>query len=82
MAHQFTTLRVDESNHVIETSERGVLVPVWNHRLRVEPVSPRECRYTDRIELKAGLLTPLVWLFVAAFYRYRQMRWRRLTTPG
>lgn len=30
------------------------------------------------VEIRAGVLTPLVWLFAQVFFRYRQMRWRSL----
>jgi hypothetical protein len=76
--HEVRVVRVDESGREVETAEGGGLVRVWNHRMRVEPVSAAECRYTDCVELQAGLITPLVWLFAAAYYRYRQRRWRRL----
>jgi hypothetical protein len=32
----------------------------------------------DRIEIDAGVMTPLVAGFAAIFYRYRQRRWRAL----
>lgn len=76
--HEVRVVRVDASERTVETEERGGLVRVWNHRMRVEPVSEAGCLYADRIELHAGLLTPLVWLFAAAFDRHRQRRWRRL----
>jgi hypothetical protein len=78
MPHQVRVIRVDESQRAINTEEDGGLVRVWNHQIRVEPLSDVECRYTDRIELQAGLLTPGVWLFAQIFYRYRQRRWRTL----
>jgi hypothetical protein len=76
--HEVRVVRVDESKREIDTEERGTLITVWNHRLHVEPVSDSECCYTDRIELRAGLLTPLVWVFASAFYRFRQRRWKKL----
>ncbi len=35
-------------------------------------------RYSDVIDIDAGILTPLVWGFAHLFYHYRQMRWRKL----
>jgi hypothetical protein len=75
--HKVQVVRVDEAQGEIETKESGGLARVWNHRMQVEPVSGVACRYTDTIELQAGLLTPLAWLFAAGFYRYRQRRWRQ-----
>lgn len=74
--HHVQITKIDEANGVIETKENGGLVRIWNHQMRVEPISESECRYTDRIELHAGLITPLVWLFASVFYRYRQWRWQ------
>jgi hypothetical protein len=34
--------------------------------------------YMDRIEIEAGVMTLPVWLFANVFYRYRQMKWRKL----
>ena len=36
------------------------------------------CRYTDEFEVRAGRFTPLAAAIIRAFFRYRQMRWRRL----
>jgi len=75
--HKVQVVRVDEAQREIETKESGGLVRVWDHRMRVDAVSEVTCRYTDCIEVQAGLLTPLVWLFAAGFYRYRHSRWRQ-----
>lgn len=75
--HEVQVVRVDEAQGEIETKESGGLARVWNHRMRVEPVSGVASRYTDCIEVQAGLLTPLVWLFAAGFYRFRQRRWQQ-----
>lgn len=77
-AHELRIARVDERNREIYSNESDALVPVWNHRIRVEEISPSRCRYTDEIEIRAGFLTPVVWLYAHIFYRYRQRRWRRL----
>ncbi len=34
--------------------------------------------YTDEIEIKAGMLTPAIWIFARLFYRHRQKRWKML----
>jgi len=74
------TLRIDRLEECeIATSERGGPVSAWNHTLTFEPCGVRACRYTDVVEIRAGVLTPLVALFAAFIYRYRQLRWRSLT---
>jgi hypothetical protein len=76
--HEIRVVRIDEQAHEIYTNERGGPIRKWNHLLKVEPRSERRCRYTDAIEIGAGLLTPSVWLYAQLFYRYRQLRWRKL----
>lgn len=77
-SHELRIARVDEPGREIYSNEGDVLVRVWNHRIRVEGISPSCSRYTDEIEVEAGLLTPVIWLYAHLFYRYRQRRWRRL----
>lgn len=59
----------------------SALIPVWDHRITLEAVAGGVC-YRDQLEVRAGLLTPLVWLFAQVFYRHRQRRWRRLVAAG
>ncbi len=76
--HEMRVIRVDPQQRLIESREGGGPVHTWNHLIKLTPLDERHCRYLDEVELKAGLLTPLVWLFAQVFYRYRQARWRRL----
>lgn len=64
----------------IASREHGGPVKAWNHTLIFEPTGERACRYTDSVEVRAGLLTPLVAAFAAVIYRYRQARWRTLAS--
>jgi hypothetical protein len=76
--HTFRIVSVDGDKMQIDTRESGVSIQAWNHSMKVQPISETRCRYEDRIELQAGLLTPVVWAFASLFYRYRQSRWRQL----
>ena len=77
-SHELRMIRFDENEREILSHEQGGPVQIWNHRITVEPLSEKRCRYTDELEVQAGTLTPLIWLFAHLFYRYRQMRWRSL----
>lgn len=77
-SHEVHVVRVDESAREIATQEYSRIVDVWNHCMRVEVLPGNRSRYTDLIEIRAGLLTPVVWLFASLFYRARQRRWERL----
>jgi ligand-binding SRPBCC domain-containing protein len=76
-AHEIRIVRMDEEGRRIETAEGGGGVRTWNHLISVDPAGDRT-RYSDRIEIDAGPLTPLVAGYAHLFYRYRQHRWRRL----
>jgi hypothetical protein len=74
--HELHIVRVDHQHREIQTAEHGGLLRVWNHSIKVEPDNHHRCRYTDAVEIKAGLLTPIVWVIAHIFFRYRQMRLR------
>ena len=74
--HHLAIRSMDHQQRELLSNEQGGLVRVWNHLIRVEPLKAGRCHYTDDLEIKAGLFTPLVWLFAQLFYRYRQWRWR------
>lgn len=68
--------RVDPTRREIATREHDPLVQHWNHTVRVRPAPNGDAIYRDEVEISAGLLTPLVWLFAQCLYRHRQRRWR------
>lgn len=74
--HRIVIQQVDEGGRAIRSEECGGPVTTWSHVIRVTQRFGGMCHYTDEIEIRAGLLTPLMWLFAHGFYRYRQWRWR------
>ena len=76
--HRLTVASIDEDGRALRTNEGGGMVRSWNHLLAVTPIDETSCSYEDRIDIDAGLFTPLVALFAAGFYRYRQWRWSGL----
>jgi ligand-binding SRPBCC domain-containing protein len=76
--HEIQVIRLDDASHEIRTEEHGGPVRDWRHRITVDAEGWGATRYMDEIEIAAGPLTPLVWLYAHVFYRYRQWRWRRL----
>lgn len=55
----------------------GQLANTWDHWITVSAIALDRCQYTDTVTVRAGLLTPIVWLFALGFYRWRQHRWRQ-----
>jgi len=75
--HHLAIKSISDDRRELLSNESGGLVRVWNHLIHVEALDEARCRYTDDLEIQAGLFTPLVWLYAHGFYRYRQRRWRR-----
>jgi hypothetical protein len=56
----------------------GRLASGWDHLISVRETPDGKTVYTDEIAVEAGVLTPVIWLFAAIFYRHRQRRWRKV----
>lgn len=76
--HTFKIVNVDSEKMLIQTEEYGGLIKGWNHTMTVVPITGTTCRYTDQVEIHAGIVTPVVWVLANLFYRFRQSRWRTL----
>lgn len=76
--HTIEVVAVDEADRTIRSHEHGGALRRWDHTLHVEPISEQGCRYSDTVEIDAGVLTPLVARCGVGIYRYRHRRWRRL----
>ncbi|MHA7652271.1 SRPBCC family protein [Mycobacterium sp. ML4] len=76
--HTIEVVDVDEASFTIRTHEYGGILKAWNHTLHVEPLQEGSCRYSDTVDIDAGLLTGLVVAMAKGIYRYRQRRWRKL----
>ncbi len=76
--HTIRLMQIDRNTNTILSEERGSLARVWNHRIHFQQVAPGKLAYEDKIEIRAGLLTPLIWAFAHVFYRHRQRRWKIL----
>lgn len=74
--HRLRIVELGET--VLRTEEGGGPVRTWNHTLAFEPRGGEACRYTDRVEVRAGVATPLAWGVAQLLFRWRQARWRAL----
>lgn len=70
--------RIDPLTRQIQTRETDRLVRHWDHLISFTYAPDGRCLYRDQIEVHAGLLTPLVWLFAQCLYRHRHKRWQRV----
>lgn len=76
--HTIHVVRVSGHLREIETEEHGGVIRRWHHVLRVRPGGGGTSRYSDTVDIDAGVLTPVVAVAATVLYRYRQRRWRRL----
>ncbi len=68
----------DAGPMTLRDNGHGLMAQQWDHWIFVTPDGDGT-RYTDRVDVSAGVLTPLVALFARMFYAHRQRRWRLLS---
>lgn len=76
--HSLRFILVSDESMIIATEEKGGIVQGWNHEIKFEVSDEISCIYTDTVEINAGMLSPLIWLFAKVLYKYRQYRWKSL----
>ncbi|HSK57061.1 MAG TPA: hypothetical protein VK908_17570 [Jiangellales bacterium] len=76
--HTIRVVELDPAAGRLATEEGGGPVSRWRHVITVDPLRSGGCYYVDEVTIEAGGFTPLVAAFAAVFYRWRQLRWRRL----
>jgi hypothetical protein len=76
--HHLHIAVIDDSHMTLSSREHGGLIRRWNHDIIVTPAPEGGCVYRDRVEVDAGILTPLLAVYAQWFYRMRQRRWRVL----
>ncbi|MEO1058445.1 MAG: hypothetical protein AAFY28_16175, partial [Actinomycetota bacterium] len=76
--HTLCVEAIDHDAKVVISDEHGGAVRTWRHRLITTPIDATRCSYEDRVDIDAGVLTPVVYAFAWLFYRGRQRRWRTL----
>lgn len=54
------------------------LVTRWRHRMAVSPLAGGRTLYRDRLDISAGVLTPLVWIGAWLLWQYRALGIRRV----
>lgn len=69
--HQVRMKRYCDKSLTFETNESGGPIKVWKHQHALIPVEPNRCISRDEIEIKAGFMSPFVWMMAQALYRKR-----------
>ena len=60
---------------------RSPMLRRWDHLITLEPEGSGT-RYTDRVEIEAGVVTPPIASFAESFFAHRHRRWRKLVEAG
>lgn len=76
--HHLHVASIDESTRTLSSREFGGVIKTWNHDIEINPIDAKTCRYRDRIEIEAGVMTPVIVVYTRWFYRMRQRRWQAL----
>lgn len=76
--HHLHLARIDDVTRTLSSRESGGLITRWDHDIEVTPIDDARCVYRDRIEIEAGVMTPLVVVYARWFYWMRQRRWGAL----
>ena len=76
--HTINVIKMDKVSREIDTNEYNKQVVIWNHYIKLEEVSENITRYTDVVDLYAGIFTPLAAWWTLKFYRHRQRKWQEI----
>jgi hypothetical protein len=76
--HTIEIVEVDQASKTVRTHEHGGVLKAWNHTLHVEPIDEGSSRYSDTVDIDAGVATAFVAVLAMGIYRYRHRRWRKL----
>ena len=69
----------DPNEFILRDNGTGDVIKQWDHWILIKKTENNQVvKYIDRIDIKAGILTPFIWIFANIFYRWRQLRWKRL----
>ena len=70
----------DDENYILESREFGNVIRCHHHVLKVVALDDQRCRYTDYLDVDAGVFTPMVLPTIRKMYEERhKARLKRLT---
>lgn len=77
---QWIVVTTNDENMYVRDNGYSRLVKKWDHHIYVNATDDDRTIYTDIVQIKAGLLTPIIYLFAVCFYAHRQKRWKKLVS--
>ena len=81
---QIVSVLLPEDGPIRRAEDRGYspLIRRWHHTIEVAPDGQGGTRYTDRLDISAGLLTPVAALFARILFAHRQRRLVAIAARG
>jgi hypothetical protein len=76
--HRIILEKIDETNKIITSKERNTIVKIWNHKITMENNEENKTKYTDEVEIYAGIFTLFVAVWGVLFYKHRQRKWGKI----
>ncbi|GIT91860.1 hypothetical protein JANAI62_23170 [Jannaschia pagri] len=80
--YRMRVVAFDDSAMTLQSEETGAGVRRWAHAITVQPRGAGQCDVTDRLDIDAGLLTPLVATWARIFFRHRHRGRLRLVAEA
>jgi len=77
--HKIILKKLDKENKIILSNEYNKIVKIWNHLIFMENVGENEIKYTDEVEIYAGIFTLFTAIWAKLFYKHRQKKWKRIS---
>ena len=77
--HKIILKKLDKENKIILSNEYNKIVKIWNHLIFMENVGENEVKYTDEVEIYAGIFTLFTAIWAKLFYKHRQKKWKRIS---
>lgn len=66
----------------LEDAGHSKIILRWQHHITICESGETSSRYSDEIDIAAGVLTPFIWAYAQVLFRFRQWRWRKLVNSG
>jgi hypothetical protein len=76
--HKIILETIDTGINVIKSKECNNIVKIWNHKITLENYGGKITKYTDEVEIYAGIFTLFIASWGIIFYKHRQKKWKKI----
>lgn len=76
--HKIILEKIDPNNGLLVSKEHNKIVKIWNHKIYMKNEGEMKIKYTDEVDIYAGIFTLFVVSWATLFYKHRQKKWRKI----